>query len=303
MWEGDNVWKEFELWVEVYRKPFIQQTTYTKYQRSVVLVKEYFGNKSAKRIKRIELQKYFNELSTKYEKLTIKAHYQHLFSFYQSLVDEGDLDRNPMKNIKYSGVVREKKKKFLEMKEVRRIVRGLDLENPDHLMIYVSLKTGMRFAEILGITTADVYKQGKIYMLSINKTFDYKYTKDFKETKTINSMREISIEPIVYHELLALAERKGLEKNESIFGYKASATINRQLEKVCIENKVEPISFHGLRHTHGSMLLSQGIPMLSVSKRLGHANLSTTQDVYIHLMQEQERKDNKRIVDVMAKIW
>ena len=44
------------------------------------------------------------------------------------------------------------------------------------------------------------------------------------------------------------------------------------------------IRFHDLRHTAASLLLNQGIPVIAVSRRLGHAKASITLDVYGHLI-------------------
>lgn len=57
---------------------------------------------------------------------------------------------------------------------------------------------------------------------------------------------------------------------------------------------------HGLRHTHASLLLFQGVSIASVSKRLGHANMTTTQNVYLHIVQELESKDTDLVMRAMS---
>ncbi|MDO4539144.1 MAG: tyrosine-type recombinase/integrase [Coriobacteriales bacterium] len=57
------------------------------------------------------------------------------------------------------------------------------------------------------------------------------------------------------------------------------------------------MSVHELRHTHASLLLNSGASVLSVSHRLGHSNITTTQKVYLHVVQELENQD----VDVMMR--
>lgn len=47
---------------------------------------------------------------------------------------------------------------------------------------------------------------------------------------------------------------------------------------------VPVIRLHDLRHTHASLLLSQGAPIKLVSERLGHAKIAMTMDVYAHLL-------------------
>ena len=70
-----------------------------------------------------------------------------------------------------------------------------------------------------------------------------------------------------------------------------NSTINDVLERHCIKNKIPVISIHGLRHTHASLLLFAGVSIASVAKRLGHASMTTTQKIYLHIIQELENKD------------
>lgn len=51
----------------------------------------------------------------------------------------------------------------------------------------------------------------------------------------------------------------------------------------------QPISFHGLRHTHATMMLTLGVDLYTVSKLLGHTNIQTTQ-IYAKLVDESKKK-------------
>src|SRR5262249_39634987 len=48
------------------------------------------------------------------------------------------------------------------------------------------------------------------------------------------------------------------------------------------------VSIHTLRHSHGSQLLSDGVPLPAVSKRLGHADVYTTAKVYAHALPKDD---------------
>ena len=47
---------------------------------------------------------------------------------------------------------------------------------------------------------------------------------------------------------------------------------------------VKPVSFHGGRHTHVSLLLKQGAPIKAVSERVEHSSPNVTMGVYAHLL-------------------
>jgi integrase len=63
------------------------------------------------------------------------------------------------------------------------------------------------------------------------------------------------------------------------------------------------VTFHALRHTHVSMLIDAGIDVVKISKRLGHANVSTTLDVYAHLFVAREDKSAQAINDAVAALF
>lgn len=50
------------------------------------------------------------------------------------------------------------------------------------------------------------------------------------------------------------------------------------------------INFHGLRHTNASLLVAQNVDIAVVSARLGHAQISTTLDFYVHPLFSHNRK-------------
>jgi integrase len=61
--------------------------------------------------------------------------------------------------------------------------------------------------------------------------------------------------------------------------------------KACLiarEAGLKGVGLHTLRHTHGSQLLSAGIPLPTVSKRLGHASTWVTANIYSHAIASDE---------------
>jgi len=67
-----------------------------------------------------------------------------------------------------------------------------------------------------------------------------------------------------------------------------------------LENKIGNYTLHALRHTHASMLLSEGLSIQYVSKRLGHANIEITWRVYSHLLEEQKLEEDIMLDNALA---
>ena len=59
------------------------------------------------------------------------------------------------------------------------------------------------------------------------------------------------------------------------------------------------ITFHGLRHTHASMLIRAGVDILTISRRLGHRKVSVTLDTYGHLMEGADAAAVKALEGVL----
>lgn len=63
---------------------------------------------------------------------------------------------------------------------------------------------------------------------------------------------------------------------------------------------VPRIRLHDLRHTHASLLLSSGIPVMVVSERLGHASPTITLTVYQHVMPGDQRAAASRFANLVT---
>ena len=61
------------------------------------------------------------------------------------------------------------------------------------------------------------------------------------------------------------------------------------------------INPHAFRHTMASMLYFNGVDSVSISKRLGHAQVSTTANIYAHVMAEADQKNAEILADVFLK--
>lgn len=58
----------------------------------------------------------------------------------------------------------------------------------------------------------------------------------------------------------------------------------QSFQRIVAKAEVPPLRFHDLRHTHGSLLIKEGVAVKVVSERLGHAHIAHTIQTYQHLL-------------------
>lgn len=317
-------WKYYEEWYQTYKRGSITPISYAKYQLAGKHLKELAPDLVLSELTRFDIQKLMNDYGLTHEKATVRDFYHHISSSIQDAVYEGWIQRDPCYKIQINSTVTHKKgHKWLEADEVRKLEKQIAKDTTgfgDFIDLY--LRTGMRFAEGLGITPKDVdFDKRTIY---VNKTMNYKNTVEgleygeFMPTKNKYSVRIIPVDP---QALLDLKKHlPGVKDNESIMqhwfdqlkrgegrliGQHAqvyNSTFNKELERMCCRAGINIISWHGLRHTHASLLVANRVSIQSVAKRLGHANTETTQRVYIHLLDELRLEDDQKIVNIMSAI-
>ena len=161
--------------------------------------------------------------------------------------------------------------------------------------------TGMRLGECLALTWDKLnLEESYIYIDSslTRKTSKGQY--EIKEPKTVNGIRKISINKGLNDELKNYKDKESQIKGYTIkwfvFGRlkPLPQTSIDNIKNKAIENankdnkKIKRIRIHDLRHSHASYLISEGVNIVAVSKRLGHKDITTTLETYTHLMQKND---------------
>lgn len=78
-------------------------------------------------------------------------------------------------------------------------------------------------------------------------------------------------------------------------------SVNSRLSKFSKNNGLPHINPHAFRHSAASIMIANGVDVLTVSKMLGHANTSTTTDFYGHAIDEAKRKATECIADTILR--
>ncbi|WP_438844583.1 site-specific integrase [Enterococcus sp. AZ062] len=291
-------YKYFEEWIELYKVGSIRSITLEKYYMSLQWVTKLAPDMRVCDLDRRSYQSLLNAYAEDHEKQTTMDFHHQIKGAILDAVDEGILSQNPTRKIIIKGKApKEKKPKFLNQHEIQLLLRELDLRqelNWDWFILLVT-KTGLRFSEALALTPEDFdFFNQKIL---ITKTWNYrKSTGEFQPTKNSSSIRKIQMDWQLAMQFSQLV--KDLDPEKPIFVKKRvfNSTINNRLKIICTNAKIPVITIHSLRHTHASLLLFAGVSIASVAKRLGHSSMTTTQETYLHIIQELENQDNDKIM-------
>ena len=178
-------------------------------------------------------------------------------------------------------------------------------------MLLTIIYTGMRPGEIRVLTWHDI--DFKNHTINISKSWDYDNQKIInydsndinKATKNRSSTRIIKVDQKLLNILSQLRpnhhERLFIGKDGSI---PTSNAVNKVLRKQLAKNKInkDGFHFHSLRHTHVAVLLFKGVDLYSISKRLGHSNMSTTANTYAYMLDELKQQSDKQIVNILDEL-
>ena len=163
--------------------------------------------------------------------------------------------------------------------------------------------TGLRLGEAMALSWKDL----KDHKLVINKSMakiSENGSYEIKDTKNVSSIREVSINNLIYLYLLTSKKeqmkQEGFTSSWFIFGRSkplSRTRITHAKDLAVKRSGVKRITIHDFRHSHASNLINEGINIVAVSRRLGHSDVSMTLKVYTHLF----KKNDDILVDYLEK--
>lgn len=317
--EGKSLkFSEFtEIWKRDYGSKKLAPSTYKRYCRMLeTRILPYFGHFYINKIKPTDIMQFYDLLSRDTQLVrkksnngkktlkplsgkTILEHHRLLRSMLHKAIYWQLIVSNPAERVQPPKAMKPKRKYYDD--EQRKIL----LENLTELgeeqikykvAIILTIFTGVRLGELMGLEWQDVdFKTG---IVSINRSSQYLADKGVftKTPKTESSIREVAIPDFV----VSLLEEYKLwyDEQKSFYGELWTnsnrlfvqadgkpmhpSTISKWFVKYVEQIGLPVINFHGLRHTNATLLISQNIDVAVVAARLGHAQITTTFNFYVH---------------------
>lgn len=314
-----------EIWKRDYGSKELAPSTYKRYCRMLeTRLLPYFGHFYINKIKPTDIMKFYDLLEKDTQLVrkqgnngaktkkplsgkTILEHHRLLRAMLHKAVYWQLIVANPAERVQ-PPKARKPKRRSYDDEQTKILLENLELLSSEDtkykVAIILTVFTGVRLGELMGLEWTDVdFKNG---IISINRSSQY--LSDIgvftKVPKTESSIREIAIPEFI----ISLLEEYKLwyEEQKSIYGELWTnsdrlfvqadgkpmhpSTISKWFVKYVGQIGLPVINFHGLRHTNASLLVAQNIDIAVISARLGHAQISTTLDFYVHPLLSHNRK-------------
>lgn len=308
----------FSDFCEIYliaKKENISSTTFLLYETSIqrILIPK-LGHLHLDEIKPFHVQELINFLATpsgrvdkKGEKLapaTIRRYLTILQSIMTMAWKQEYIQSNPAdtRRLEISKIVTPEVEAFSN-EEIAEILKMAQLE-PIHIhaVIATAIYTGARRGEIAGLKWEDVdFEKRTMYIRrSVVKLVGQE--PEIKLPKTISSIRQMAIPQALCDILQEL--KKEQDRKKALLGEKWHEegflftdwcghvmhphTPTKQFDKFLKKYGFRHLKFHGLRHSSATYLLSNGCDIKTVSKRLGHTSIDTT-NIYVHALAKTDK--------------
>lgn len=287
-----------EEWKEE-KKKYVKKSTYAAYQLLIQNhIKPYFGDLYEVNEEKVQ-QFVFDKLDAGLSEKTIRDIIIVLKMILKFGIKNGYLEyiqidaKFPSKQEKKELDVLSKadQKKFME-----HLRNNFTFKN---LGIFICLSTGMRIGEICGLRWCDVdtaegaikvrHTLQRIYIIE----GETRHTELLLDTpKTANSVRDIPMSS----ELLKMLKSLNKVVNENYYVISNDIkpieprTYRNYYKKLCKQLDIPELKFHGLRHSFATRCIESKADYKTVSVLLGHSNISTTLNLYVHPNKEQKKK-------------
>jgi len=289
---------------------------YLRSKRTIELFNEFLQKKGLyeKQISEIkvrDIQMFLNTFQGQSVN-TVRGHRRVLHVIFEDALRYEWVNRNPVNGIKLSAVEQNlrpvEEKEVFSMEETKQFVQILD-DYPEEKRTYraafkIMLFAGLRSGETYGLKWSDVDLEKKTIHVRRNRLYS-KVTNEYYEKcpKTYTSLRDVPIPDILYDELVDYKnwyKEKVPDLDEKLDLYYLVCNIHmkpaqaRALQEEIVvlrksHNFKKHITCHGLRHTYCSLLLTQSIPIQTVTRYMGHSNSTVTLRVYTHFIPDTQQ--------------
>ena len=231
---------------------------------------------------------------------TIANYHGLLSAVFKSAVEKGLIVRNPCEGVKLPPLDDDTESDddicFLTEAEFRLLHEAIHADDRDFLLVAVG--TGLRWGELTALKVKDLELAGPVPTLSVRRAWKLNGKGEFAleqhgryylgKPKTRESRRRITLAPTVVTALTRAVE--GRSSDDLVFWAPRGGRLDqgnwyesrwpRAIKAAQLKKLTKTPRFHDLRHSNAAWLISAGVPLPVIQKRLGHKSMQITVDVY-----------------------
>lgn len=241
-----------------------------------------FGEDLPEEITAAQLQAFLSALGKRgYARRTVQLHHDILSMVFDACILRGVVTTSPMAAVSVPKNLATTKRTVPEDDALEAVRTRTDA--PFSLFALLCLYCGLRRGEALALRHEDIDR--RLWVLRVSKAVEFVGNQpEIKTPKTATGVREVPV-PLVLRSMIPKGEGYLFTMDDGSPVTKMS--FRRRWEAYC-KAIGHNITAHQLRHGYATYLYEAGVPVLAAQKMLGHANASTTMNIYTHLRRQQE---------------
>jgi integrase len=264
-------------------------------------------------VRAMHCQKLLNKMIGEYAISTVYQAYICLGAMLRSALLNDLIDRQPLNGVCMPRAKAKNAIRFLTVQEqlvFTEAIKGKAYENQFQLM----LQTGLRTGEMMGLTWDCIDFKNR--MIKVEKQIEFRYgqqswramppksTSGYRMVPMTMKAYEILSEmyhargkrrlsPLMEDTLEYLDTRtdkvKSFKMKELVFiGERSGEPVKHSayctyIYKICDDFGIARLSMHSLRHTFATRCIERGVSIKALQRLMGHANIATTLDIYVHV--------------------
>lgn len=302
-----NAW--FDFWIAEIKAKTVRRSTLQSYEdRYAMNIKDIMGNMVISEVKPMHIQNVLNIMDNQeYAGSSMQRTKATLSAMFSDAFENGLITVNPVtaKSVKLPKKP-EKNTRVLTLDEQEKFLTAAK-ENINYRHFLFVLQTGVRSSELRGLRWDDMDFANRIIHIRRNVTYDSRNNRFITgELKTKSGLRDIPMTRTAYNLLMDIKHMQSNRKQKIVsFEFSDHVFLNSNnrliinsnydkfLDRLCRKAGIERISMHTLRHTFATRCIESGMKPKTLQKILGHANISMTMNLYVHVTDDEKEKEMK----------